>query len=772
MNASIEAWKEDNSFIIVGFATDITERKQQEKEYRELIDGMNDTAFVTNSEGKFLAVNETAIQVLGYSREEFSQMGPVDIDAQMSNEEIRNLQNDIGTDIQRVFETKHKTKSGKTIPVEISSSSITYRGDPAILSIVRDITKRKQAERALRESEKRYHTIFEHSIDAIYLYNLKGKIIDVNKKALEQSGYQRNELVGSSVFDHISGDPDKENILEQWQAVKIGQEILTESVYCHKSGKPYPVQIKTGKVNFGNAEFMLAIVHDLTEQKALMREQTRLTKAINQIGEAIVITDPNGNIQYVNPAFEEITGYASEEAVGEKPNILKSGEHDKDFYRELWKTISSGNTWEGRFKNQRNDGTIYIEEAVISPVIDETDQIINYVAVKRDISDEIALENQLHQSQKMEAIGRLAGGIAHDFNNLLTIIKGYAKLLSQSLSDTKQKEMVSLISKAGNQASDLTAQLLAFSRKQQLAPKLIKPDSLLENMVPMLRRMLGEDIELHLQLKKRNSQILIDPGQFEQILMNLSVNARDAMPKGGELQIACQRVHTESLPMKLRNELSENSAGFYCLSVSDTGVGIDKKTLAQIFEPFFTTKEVGEGTGLGLSTVFGIVKQSDGAIDVESEPGVGTTFTIYFPIVEKDAEKASISRPVNNISLADRKILVLDDEPGILKFVRIILEKNQMIVKTVNTGIAAIDSVKSAEQPFEILLTDVVLPGKSGVEIAEKCLEIQPDLSILFMTGYTDDRIENYFSGTENIALRKPFDAEELRTAIMKSLAG
>jgi PAS domain S-box-containing protein len=374
------------------------------------------------------------------------------------------------------------------------------------------------------------------------------------------------------------------------------------------------------------------ISSNVTKRKRAEDELQRLATVIDQAGEAVCITDLNGIIQYVNPAFERITGYVREETLGKTPRILWSGAQDEDFYRDLWETISSANRWEGRIINKRKDGTLYTETGTISPMHDASGRIVNYVSVKRDISEHLQLEALLNQAQKMEVVGRLSGGIAHDFDNLLSVITCYAQMLltDPDLNDSVRPQIQEIL-RCGESASALTRQLLVFSRRHVIAPKSVDLGNVVSDMNKMLKRLLGKRISIRLENNPGQWQIKADPIQMQQIIMNLAVNARDSMPEGGKII-----VKTENLKLEDGNHMLNPSPGappgsYVMLSVCDTGCGMSEEVRKHIFEPFFTTKDLGKGTGLGLATVYGIVKQSKGHIDVQSALGKGTTFRIYLP---------------------------------------------------------------------------------------------------------------------------------------------
>lgn len=352
-----------------------------------------------------------------------------------------------------------------------------------------------------------------------------------------------------------------------------------------------------------------------------------LFSAIEQLSETIFITDFDGNIVYVNPSFEKVTGYTSKEVLGKNPRILKSDKHSIEFYKEMWDTIKNGKHWQGRIINKRKDGMLYTEEIHISPVKNNQNKITHFIALRKDITKEIACEQQLFQSQKMESLGILAGQVAHDFNNLLTMIIGSLEVISESLKkDSTPYTLAQASLKTAKDYTNLTKQLLVFARKQEIMPKIINLNSIINEIKPIIKMFGNEKIFIEYELEKNLFDSNIEPEQFKQILLNLISNAKDAMPEGGTVKIKTMNM-----------EISEDSnvpikCGKYAvLEIIDTGMGMDENTLSHIFEPFFTTKPKEKGTGLGLSTVYGIVKNYQGEIIVESEPGKGTTFKIYFP---------------------------------------------------------------------------------------------------------------------------------------------
>jgi two-component system, cell cycle sensor histidine kinase and response regulator CckA len=403
-------------------------------------------------------------------------------------------------------------------------------------------------------------------------------------------------------------------------------------------------------------------------------------------------------------------------------------------------------------------------------VRDAKGAVVGYEKIVEDVTERRALEEQLRQSQKMEAVGRLAGGVAHDFNNLLTVIKGYSELLLDELKESEsQREEVEEIRKAADRAAMLTRQLLAFSRQQVLAPKVLDMNSIVSEMDKLLRRLLGEDIGLFTSLEPALGRVKADPGQIEQVIMNLAVNARDAMPRGGKLTI--ETANAELDETYAHEHVGAKAGSFVMLAVSDNGQGMTEQVRERVFEPFFTTKEMGKGTGLGLSTVYGIVKQSDGYVWVYSEPGVGTSFKVYLPRVDAPIEAAA-KKPTTTELNGTETVLLVEDEDGVRALVRQVLQKRGYTVLEARSGKDALLECERQQGKIDLLLTDVVLEQMSGRELAEKLSPLRPEMKVLYISGYTDDAIVHHGVLTAGKAfLQKPFTTEALARKIRSVLA-
>ena len=516
-----------------------------------------------------------------------------------------------------------------------------------------------------------------------------------------------------------------------------------------------------------------ALEQELEERKAAQAEREKLMTAIDQAGEIILITDAEGNIEYANPAFEKVTGYSRAEVLGKTPRVLKSGKQDAAFYGSLWGDISSGKTWERRMVNKRKDGTFYTEVSTISPVLDAAGRIVNYVAVKRDITEQLRLENQFLQSQKMEAVGVLAGGVAHDFNNILTAIKAYAGFIRNDLPpEAPMRADAGEILTAADRAGTLTRQLLAFSRRQILAPRVVDMNKIVGDMTKMLSRVIGEDIKIGTELEPAPCLALVDPGQLEQVVLNLAVNARDAMPKGGKLTLQTAILAGDAGLSAAHPDLPRGPLG--CLKVRDTGTGMTGEVKARIFEPFYTTKEQGKGTGLGLSTVFGIVKQSGGEVTVSSEPAKGATFSIYLPLAENTVQDIRANKDGQAAAkTGSETVLLVEDDESLRRLGARILKSSGYTVLAAASGAEALTVLEDHGKPVDLLVTDVVMPGMTGRDLALEIARRKQAGRTLYMSGYTDDAIVKHGVLEPGIAfIYKPFTVEALALKLREVLDG
>ena len=480
------------------------------------------------------------------------------------------------------------------------------------------------------------------------------------------------------------------------------------------------------------------------ERKKSEESLKRLFTAVESAGETIVVTDPAGMVVYVNPAFEVTTGYTREEAMGKHPSIWKNGSQDGAFYSDMWSTLVRGEAWRGRFTNRRKDGTHYEETATISPIMDESGRIVNYVAVKRDVTEEAMLQKQLLHAQKMEAIGTLAGGMAHDFNNLLQAVLGYSDLLLMKKGpEDPDRKKLEVIQHAARDGADLVSRILTFSRKVESRTRPIDLNEEIRKAQKLLRRTVPLMIEITLVLAENLQIIDADPAQVEQVLLNLAINAQHAMPDGGQLLIETSNVSISD--EYLRAHLDAESGKYVLLTVSDTGVGMEPEVLDRVFEPFFTTKANGEGTGLGLSMVHGIVSQHGGYIRCYSEPGRGTSFKIYFPVSATELiSDLTLTREMP--AFGTETILLVDDDDRVLDMVRQMIGMGGYQVLSARSGEEALEMYASHREDIALVVLDLIMPGMGGKRCLQELLRINPNAKILVASGYSSHQARQLIS--------------------------
>jgi PAS domain S-box-containing protein len=769
---------------IITSARDISERKkvetELEKEKRfsetvlESLPGLFFVYRIENGTPRLIQYNRNHAILTGYLEDELNAMTPSQLLAPEDQPCVQQAVAEILEKGESQVRASLVNKNGSTTPYDFYARKLDAGDDEGyILGVGIDISDSLKAQEALVESENRYHALFENANDAIMVLK-DGVYMMCNAKTNELFGCTDAEILGQTPFDFSpplqpEGEDSREESIRKIDAAMAGRPQRFE--WCHRraDGTLFDADVSLNVIDVSGEKSILAIVRDITERKQTETALRQFALVIEQASEIVVITDIAGNITYVNPAFEQITGYRQDEVIGKNPRILKSGKVDPETYRNLWETISRGAVWSGRLVNRKKDGTIYTEEATISPLWTPGGKVRNYVGVKRDVSHELELEEQFFQAQKMEAIGQLAGGVAHDFNNLLQVILGYGGMvLDAGEEGGKENEMLKEMMDAAGRARTLVRQLLAFSRKQVLELENVDLGAVVSDMAKMITRIIGEHITFNIASEPGGKRVLADKGQLEQVLLNLCVNARDAMDADGRLTI-------ETGAMELDEAFCEINAWarpgkYVLLSVSDTGCGMDEETRKHIFEPFYTTKGEGKGTGLGLATVFGIIRQHKGMIHVYSEKGAGTIFRIYFPFCE-EAECAGKPAREPVPRGGTETILLADDDTAVCMVAEAILRKAGYTVLTARDGEEAIALYGRHADAIALAILDVVMPKLGGRAVFDHIRKKDPELSVLFSSGYSAGGIHRQFVLEEGMQLiQKPYKYADLLRKIRQLL--
>lgn len=639
---------------------------------------------------------------------------------------------------------------------------------------IADEQKRIETERSLQASEERFRTLVQSMDDMVFVVDKNLRYTGVYGRWLENVNLSPEMFLGKTPSE-ITGT-DLAKIHEEAYERTLRGDHLVYTWIANLPGSERHMQTALSPLSDVNGEItgIVGVGRDITELREAQSMQRLQSVALEAAANAIVITDRGGNIQWVNKAFTEITGYSRQEVAGKNSRILKSGRHNKSFYQNLWATISSGRVWSGEVINRRKDGGIYTEEMTITPVLDESEQILHYIAIKQDVTKQKQLQEHLYESQKMESVGTLASGIAHDFNNILGIIVGYASLLEdRGNDDEKFKQHVNAINKAVERGANLVQQILTFARKTDVSLDIVKVNTVLQELAEMVEETFPKTISLNLHLSKNIPAIVIDQGQLHQALLNLCVNARDAImatDQGtGEITI-----RTDVVPgTDLQTLFPEAGPQKYIsIVVSDTGTGMGEKTIDRIFQPFFTTKDTGKGTGLGLSVVYGIVNSYRGFIDVQSKEDQYSTFILYLPVrpgIQSDTDL--VDSDGEDRSGGSETILLIEDESLLLDAVVMILEEKGYTVLTAQDGMDALDIFEKNKDTIDVVLSDMGLPKMNGSEIFKRIKKINPDVKYILASGYFDPvRKKELVNAGVQAFIRKPYQPDRVLSSIRSVL--
>jgi two-component system, cell cycle sensor histidine kinase and response regulator CckA len=759
---------------VIGAGRDVTElkriqeaRRESDARFRLLIEGIEGVVFyVQDRDGALEYVSPSVEKALGYTPDELVGRSLTDFCADDASREILGertralVEGDATGGLREVL---LRTRTGAVGLVEIVDSVVIRDGAvTGVQGIARDITRQRAAESAATQLGR----IMETSVSEIYLIDrATGRYLQASRGALENLGYTAEEFCRLGPADLL--DATSIQCLERKTQPLLDGAVAVLSVdgeHRRKDGSRYPVEARIQLARRADREVIVVTALDVSERRRAEEQLRLLGRAVEQSPATIMVTDPTGNIVYVNRRFTESSGYGSDEVLGANPRILQSGSHDPAFYEEMWAALLSHREWTGDLQNRRKDGSLYWEHASITAVVDAAGQTTNYLGIKEDITERRRLEDQLRHSQKMEAVGQLAGGIAHDFNNMLTAIQGFAGLLESEVPPGSAGAVyLSEVQKAAARSAALTRQLLAYSRKQILQPHVMDMNETITGMESMLRRLIGENVQLNTRLAPGLPPIFADPRQMEHVLMNMALNARDAMPGGGCLEIATRLIDGLADGPDPRT----HGRQWVATTVTDTGHGMDADTVARVFEPFFTTKPVGEGTGLGLPMAHGIIAQSGGHIVVESTPGAGSSFCFLLPAGAGCGDDDLPAIEPFGDTAGDETIIVVEDEDAVRALTVAVLTRAGYRVVAAHNGEAAIALMDALDIPVHLLLTDVVMPGIDGRELASMLQGGRPELKVLFMSGYTDDAVlRTGVIADECHFLQKPFQPQALLTLV------
>ncbi|MCK4788449.1 MAG: PAS domain S-box protein [Desulfobacteraceae bacterium] len=648
-------------------------------------------------------------------------------------------------------------------------------------SLLTEINTRKKAQVGLNESSKKLLLLLNSTAEGIFGLNLDGECTFVNAAFLSILGYDSEiDFVGRNIHEtiHFKKADGSDFPLAECPMCQVGKDgiqvEIDDEVLWRKDGTSVPVVYRAYPIfdEFKQVVGVVITFIDISLRKKTEEEYKRLAVAVENTVDEIIVTDLDGVIQYVNPAFSQVTGYSKEEAVGHTPRILRSGRQDVPYYRDMWETISSGEVWSDRIFNKTKDGRIIEEECTISPIKDEKGYAVGYVAVRRDMTQQNELENQLRQAQKMEAIGALAGGIAHDFNNLLNGIMGFTAVSLLNLDDPcKLEKNLNPIQNASLRAANLVKKILAFSRQSAYKRDHIDLVSVVQETVELLGGTLPATIEIHQEVSEQCQPVFADSGMILQVIMNLCTNAFHSMQdNSGTLTISLAPVEL------LSGNQQELPAGNYnLLAVGDTGHGISPEHAEKIFDPYFTTKKQGEGTGLGLATVHGIISDLGGKITMESVMNKGTTFSLYLPVSPEvsssDGNDAEVNGQLSAPVQLSGHILFVDDEEMNVMLGKEVLEEAGCRFTGMTDSVEALGLFTNSFEEFDLVITDQTMPNLTGLEMVEKMVKIRPDLPVIVITGYTDSAtMEKLSNPAISALLNKPFDLDILLATVQRFL--
>ena len=724
---------------------------------------------------RFLAVNEAATARYGYSQAEFLAMTIKDI---RPTEDVAALLQDVAASdesLRPAQQWRHRLKDGRLIHVDVAAHSVPFNGRPARLVLAHDVTGRVAAQQALRHSEERFKNVARVTTDAVWDWDLALDRVWWSEGIQTLFGYSLEELdPGSQAWRRRVHRDDLPRVLDSVeQALASGADSWRSEYRFARNEGGYAVVLDRAIVirdSAGRAVRMVGGMTDLTQQREAeirLRDQAAL---LDQAKEAILVAGADSRITYWNLGAQQLYGWTAEEALGRHASELF--QQPPGFTAELLAQVRAHGQWSATVTERRKDGRPVTVEGHWTRVHDDDGRFKAIFGIKSDITQRLALEASLRQAQRLEAIGHLTGGVAHDFNNLLTVILGNADLMAEQLADHPELlPLAQMTRDAAQRGAELTHRLLAFARRQALQPQAVDVNQLLAGMDGLLRRALSEEIEIELVRGAGLWPAQVDAAQFESAVLNLALNARDAMPRGGKLTLETANA---AIDQDYADRHDEVQPGQYVLvSVSDGGSGIAAEDLGKVFEPFFTTKGPGKGSGLGLSMVYGFVKQSRGHIKLYSEPGHGTTVRLYLPRADSGAAGLPAAPPPSELRYrGSATILVVEDDEMVRRFAEDQLRALGYRVLAAENGVKALETLRERDD-IDLLFTDVVMPGGlSGRQLADAALQLRPALKVLYTSGYTENAIVHHGRLDRGVHLLiKPYRRSELARKVFSVLA-
>lgn len=732
----------------------------------------DEVVLVSAATGRIVHVNRSACRLLGLRRRELVGLPFTDIEPALDWEEFHRAASGpvAEADGASTREALHVGAGGREVRVELSTSRVSFDGDDFYLFVGRDLSERRTAEAEMRRRSEELLRIFEGLGAAVC-------VIDVDADAVILANALARERFGVEGGPHCCGSCGRNRGI----CPCTGRETCD----CENGGAPLMWEFESAGDGrrywsvaraiswFDGRKVCLEVTIDVTDRRRIEEEHARLAAAVEQAAEAIFVTDCAGQIVYVSPAFERITGWTAAEALGQTPRILKSGEHDDAFYEELWATLKAGEVFRGRLTNRRRDGSCYDADLSISPVRDATGAVVNYVAVQRDVTKEVEYEALLRQTQKLQAVGTLAAGVSHEFNNVLQGVLGFATLVRDSLPKADERRgTLDRVIESAERGADLSQGLEAFARGIPAVARPLDVGRILRETVEQLAAAAPPAVRYRVDVAPTLSPVHGHADGVRALLLNLCANAVDALPKGGLVRVAVEDV---TLDRPLQTVIRDLAPGRYvCLRVEDDGVGIDREDLARLFDPFFTRKRREPGqrhSGLGLAVVYGILQSFGGGILVRSRRGAGTTVEVYLPALVEEVAAAEARRARRKAAPAgSRTVLVVDDEPDNVELARVVLRRSGYRVLTASDGVEALAVWEREAAAIDLVVLDIVMPRMDGAETFRRLRQRAADLPVLFATGYDVEGVARDVRDGPAEFLFKPYRPKDLLARVESML--